>query len=147
MRRPLAVTAVLVTAVLVTAGCARSRSEQAALDLAARALDGRLSSYDLEFRREIEGGYVWRVAPRPVGSAGDLPRATHLGVIVCAADERATEAVRFSFLHWQPERCEDGRARLLRVRITPAHDAERLGSFISPPRGIEDDPQVRRVSG
>lgn len=133
--------------VVAFAGCARSSSEQAALDLAERSLGGGLSSVDLEYRHEVDGGYVWRVAPRPLGSSGDVPRPTHLGVIACADGDAATEAVRFSFLHWEPERCGDGRAVLRRVSLSPEEDARRLDAFISPPRGIEGDPGLHRVTG
>lgn len=83
-----------------------------------------------------------------LSSASTLPRRTHLGVIVCLQGERATEAVRFSYLHWEPEGCEGGRAALHRVRRTPEEDAARLdGAFVSPPLGDEGEPAVVRVSG
>ncbi len=136
----------LACAAVATTGCGRTGSEQAATDLAVRALGDGASSVDLEFRRKIDGGFVWRYAPRPLGSSADLPRPTHLGVIACPGDGGAGEAVRFSFLHWEPEGCDDGRARLRRVRRTPAQDARGLNTFISPPRGVEDEPELKRVA-
>jgi len=64
--------------------------------LAARALGGGVGSVDIEYRREVENGFVWRYAPSPL-SSGDLPRTTRLGVIACVDGDRATEAVRFSY--------------------------------------------------
>jgi len=147
MRRAVSILSpLLVAAGLAVGGCGRSESEQAAHDLAVRALGGNAGSVDLEYRREVEGGLVWRFAPTPLSSAGaNAPRPTHLGVIACTEDDRATEAVRFSYLHWEPERCQDGRARLRRVQLTAEQDARRLDTFISPPRGIEDDPGLGRV--
>jgi hypothetical protein len=147
MRRALTILAPLVAAALAIAGCGRSNSEQAALELAAQAAGGGMTSYDLEFRRELDGGFAWRVAPRPAGSSGDVPQPTHLGVMACVSGDQATEAVRFSFLHWEPESCEGGRARLRRVRLTPEQDADRLGTFVAPPRGVEADPALHRVTG
>jgi len=146
MARPVSIL-LLVLAAALAGSCARSDAEQAALELAARAAGGGVTTYDLEYRREIDGGDVWRVAPRPPGSAGDQPRATHLGVIVCMAGDRPAEAVRFSYLHWEPVACEDRRAKLKRVSRTPEQDAKELGQFISPPRGNEDDPALSRLSG
>lgn len=136
----------LVVAALAVVGCA-SKSEQAALELAGRALGGDASYADLEYRREVKDGFVWRFAPTPLSSAVNLSRATHLDVIACTAGDRATEAVRFSFLHWEPEGCEGGRARLRRVQRTPEQDARRLGDFIAPPRGVDGDPALNRVRG
>ena len=147
MRGTLGLLPPILAVALAAGGCARSDAEQAARELAARAAGEPITTYDLEFRTEVESGWAWRVAPRPAGSAGDLPRATHLGVIVCVDGERATEAVRFSFLHWQPAGCERGRAMLRRARRTPEQDAKELGAFVAPPRGIEDDPALHRVSG
>ena len=36
--------------------------------------------------------------------------ATHIGVAVCLRGDRATDAVRFSYLHFKPA-CRDGRVR------------------------------------
>jgi hypothetical protein len=147
MPRVLAFLPALLLVALLGAGCTRSPSEQAALELAARAAGGGLDTYGLDYRTEIEGGYVWRVAPRPLGSKGDLPHPTHLGVVACIEGDTATEAVRFSFLHWEPSRCEGGHAKLRRVQVTPAQDAKRLDTSIAPPRGDEDDPELHRLAG
>lgn len=138
--------AILVVAALTVGGCTRSESEQAGLGLAVRALGSGVSPTDLEYRREVEGGFVWRLAPRPAGSAGDNPRPTHVGVIACVDGDRATEAVRFSYLHWQPQGCQGGRAQLRRVRRTAEQDVRELGTFISPPRRMEDDPALERLT-
>ena len=102
-------------------------------------------SVDLEFRRKIDGGFVWRYASRPLGSSADLPRPTHLGVITCPGTE-GRRGSPLLLLRCEPEGCDDGRARLRRVRRTPAQDARGLNTFISPPRGVEDEPELKRVA-
>jgi hypothetical protein len=135
---------------LFPAGPGRPRAEISATALAERVLPAELSAVALNFQQEVRTGgevtgYRWRVAPA-VASSGTSVSPTHLGVLTCVRGERAVEAARFSFLHWEPAGCEQGRPVLREVVHSPEQDERDLGSEIGPPGELERSDRVQRAT-
>ena len=85
--------------------------------MAHRLLTGR-ESIDTDVQRD--GEYVFRVVYQTSdGNVGGTLLATHIGVAVCLRGDRATDAARFSYLHFKPA-CSDGR-----LQLTPGGDLHR----------------------
>jgi hypothetical protein len=114
----------------------------AALTMAHRLLSGQES---VATDRESAGQFVFRVVYQSTDvNVGTSQFATHIGVAVCLRDGRATEAARFSYLHFAPS-CDDGRLDLRPVETSVAKDREHWkGEFL---RGADqrDEPSPRRI--
>jgi hypothetical protein len=134
-------------------GCAAPESRSSAEALSERVLPQGYTTLDLEYLRELHDGggavtgYAWRLA-REVSAAQMSPDSpTHLGVLACVRGDGATEAVQFSYLHWDVVGCDGGRAELRRVQRTSAQDAGRIGAVISRPTSpLESSADVRRAT-
>ena len=84
-----------------------------------RLLTGR-ESIDTDVQRD--GEYVFRVVYQTSdGNVGGSLLATHIGVAVCLRGDPATEAARFSYLHFKPA-CSDGRLQLSPAETSVAQD-------------------------
>jgi hypothetical protein len=74
---------------------------EAGQGMAHRLLTGR-ESIDTDVQRP--GEYVFRVVYQTSdGNVGATLAATHIGVAVCMRGDRATQAARFSYLHFEPK--------------------------------------------
>jgi hypothetical protein len=139
-RHPLAAAAaiaVLVFAVPIIAWLAIVRGltsdnkpeRDAALTMAHRLVSGRES---LGTDVESPDRYVFRVVHQAAADGGvtGTELATHIGIAVCLRDGRATQAARFSYLHFSPS-CAGGRVDLRPVETTTATDRARWhGEFV-----------------
>ena len=114
----------------------------AALSMAHRLLSGPES---VATERESASQYVFRVVYQSTdANVGTSQFATHIGVAVCLRDGRATEAARFSYLHFAPS-CRDGRLDLRPIQASTAEDRQRWeGEFL---QGADqrDEPTPRRI--
>ena len=87
--------------------------------MAHRLLSGRRASTPTF---SASGEYVFRVVYQTSdGNVGATLAATHIGVAVCLRGDAATEAARFSYLHFNPA-CHDGRLLLTPAEATVAQD-------------------------
>lgn len=149
-----------VLALLVVGGCAVlallptgdiSPAKQAAWTLTERVLPADRTPADLIYLETYRDrsrvvGYGWRIGAGEGGRTG-LRTPTHLGVLTCVRGERATEAVRFSHLHWQPAGCAGGKARLERGPRTPEQDERALEDRIGGPDAMGRSEALERASG
>lgn len=120
--------------------------------MAKRVLPTGFSTLDLAYRRELKNGdetagYAWRLARRASSSRNSPPSPTHLGVVGCVRGDAATEVVRFSYLHWEVEGCENARPALRRVERTPQQDARSIGGVIGRPSALDTSEAVERATG
>jgi hypothetical protein len=120
-----------------------SATETEAQGLAARLKSGAESTID---GRDIAGGIVYRVGVPSV--AGDTAgvEGTHDGIVVCLHDGGATEAVRFSFLHYTPT-CDGERAAMRARGRTAGEDRKAFGNAIVGNAEATTERGLRRVSG
>jgi hypothetical protein len=97
---------------------------ESAQGLAHRLLSGR-ESIDTDVQGPPE--YVFRVVYQSSdGNVGATLQATHIGVAVCMRGGRATQAARFSYLHFAPT-CGGGRVILHPRETSVAADRARYG--------------------
>ena len=114
----------------------------AAQGMAHRLLTGR-ESIDTDVQRP--GEYVFRVVHQTSdGDVGATLAATHIGVAVCLRGETATEAARFSYLHFKPA-CRDGRLQLTPAQTTVAEDRAAYGGDFLRDADQRDEPIPRRI--
>ena len=110
--------------------------------MAHRLLSGR-ESIDTDVQRS--GEYVFRVVYQTSdGNVGATLAATHIGVAVCLRGDAATEAARFSYLHFKPA-CRDGRLQLTPAQTTVAEDRAAYGGDFARDADQRDEPIPRRI--
>jgi hypothetical protein len=112
--------------------------------MAHRLLTGRESiDTDVESDRE----YVFRVVYQASdGNVGSTLYATHIGVAVCLRDGRATQAARFSYLHFSPS-CTAGHLDLRPVESSTATDRARWRGDFAQDADAHDEPTPRMIGG
>ena len=91
------------------------------------------------------GEYVFRVVYQASdGNAGSTELATHIGVAVCLRGDRATDAVRFSYLHFKAA-CRDGQVALTPGETSVAQDRKAFGGDFVRGADGNDEPTPRRI--
>ena len=70
--------------------------------------------------------------------------ATHIGVAVCLRGDRATDAVRFSYLHFKAA-CHDGQVALTPAETSIAADRKAFGGEFVRGADQQDEPTPRRI--
>jgi hypothetical protein len=129
--------------VLRTVGSDPSPSLLAAEGMAHRLLTGR-ESIDTDVKRSDE--YVFRVVYQSSdGNVGSSLVATHIGVAVCLRGDRATEAARFSYLHFKPG-CRNGRLELRPAETSVVQDRAAFGGEFLRDADQRDEPIPKRIS-
>ena len=110
--------------------------------MAHRLLVGR-ESIDTEVQ---DGGeYRFRVVYQASdGNVGGTELATHIGVAVCLRGDRATDAVRFSYLHFKAA-CSDGRVQLTPAETSVAADRRAFGGEFANGADQQGEPTPRRI--
>ena len=127
---------------LRTIGSDPSPSLLSAQGMAHRLLSGR-ESIDTDVQRD--GEYVFRVVYQTSdGNVGGSLLATHIGVAVCLRGDRATDAARFSYLHFKPA-CSDGRLRLSPAETSVAQDRANFGGEFLEDADQRDEPIPKRI--
>jgi hypothetical protein len=110
--------------------------------MAHRLLVGR-ESIATDVERDDE--YVFRVVFQGSdGGVAGTSAATHIGVAVCLQGDRAVDAVRFSYLHFEPS-CRGGRVQLTPTETSAAADREAYGGDFAPGADQQDEPTPRRI--
>jgi hypothetical protein len=128
--------------VLRTVGSDPSPSLLAAEGMAHRLLTGR-ESIDTDVKGS--GEYVFRVVYQSSdGNVGSSLFATHIGVAVCLRGDRATEAVRFSYLHFKPG-CRNGQLELRPAETSIAQDRAAFGGEFLQDADQRDEPTPKRI--
>jgi hypothetical protein len=128
--------------VLRTVGSDPSPSLLAAQGMAHRLLVGR-ESIDTDVQRS--GEYVFRVVSQSSdANVGSSLFATHIGVAVCMRGDRATEAARFSYLHFKPA-CRDGQLELTPAETSVAQDRAAFGGEFLQGADQRDEPTPQRI--
>ena len=117
----------------------------AALVMAHRLVTGRES---LGTEVESHDRYVFRLVYQGAGDGGvaGTELATHIGVAVCLRGGRATQAARFSYLHFSPS-CADGHVELRPVETPIATDRARWRGDFAPGADAQDEPTPRVIGG
>jgi hypothetical protein len=117
----------------------------AALVMANRLVTGRES---LGADVESPERYVFRIVYQGAADGGvaGTELATHIGVAVCLRDGRATQAARFSFLHFTPS-CAAGRLDLRPTETSVAADRARWRGNFAPRADEQDEPAPRVIGG
>jgi hypothetical protein len=129
-------------ALLRTIGSDPSRRLLSAQGVAHRLLTGS-ESIDTDVQRS--GEYVFRVVHQTSdGDVGATLAATHIGVAVCLRGDAATEAARFSYLHFKPA-CHDGHLRLTAAETSVAQDREAFGGDFAREADQRDEPIPKRI--
>jgi len=114
----------------------------AAEGMAHRLLTGR-ESIDTDV--EGNGEYVFRVVYQSSdANVGSSLFATHIGVAVCLRGDRATEAARFSYLHFKPV-CRDGQLQLSAAETSVAQDRAAFGGEFLQGADQRDEPTPQRI--
>jgi hypothetical protein len=110
--------------------------------MAHRLLVGR-ESIDTEVQ---DGGeYRFRVVYQASdGNVGSTELATHIGVAVCLRGDRATDAVRFSYLHFRAA-CNGGQVALTPAETSIAADRKAYGGEFVRGADQQDEPTPRRI--
>jgi hypothetical protein len=115
---------------------------EAAQGMAHRLLTGR-ESIDTDVQRP--GEYVFRVVYQTSdGNVGATLAATHIGVAVCMRGDRATQAARFSYLHFEPN-CRDGRLDLRAHETSITADRAHYGGDFVQGADQRDEPTPRLI--
>ena len=128
--------------VLRIVGSDPSPSLLAAEGMAHRLLTGR-ESIDTDVKRS--GEYVFRVVYQSSdGNVGSSLFATHIGVAVCLRGDRATDAARFSYLHFKPA-CRNGRLELTPAETSIARDRADFGGEFLQDADQRDEPTPERI--
>ena len=110
--------------------------------MAHRLLTGR-ESIDTDV--QTSGEYVFRVVYQASdGNVGSTEFATHIGVAVCLRGDRATDAARFSYLHFKPA-CRDGRLELTPAETSIARDRAAFGGEFLQDADQRDEPIPKRI--
>ncbi|HEX5900362.1 MAG TPA: hypothetical protein VFY32_13245 [Solirubrobacteraceae bacterium] len=127
---------------LRTVGSDPSPSLLSAQGMAHRLLSGR-ESIDTDVQRD--GEYVFRVVYQTSdGNVGGSLSATHIGVAVCLRGDRATDAARFSYLHFKPA-CSHGQLLLSPAETSIAQDRANFGGDFVPGADQRDEPTPKRI--
>jgi hypothetical protein len=114
----------------------------AAEGMAHRLLVGRES---LHTDVQRSGEYRFRVVYQASdGNVAGTELATHIGVQVCLRGDRATDAVRFSYLHFRAA-CNGGRVALTPVETSIAADRKASGAEFVKGADQQDEPTPRRL--
>jgi hypothetical protein len=115
----------------------------AALTMAHRLVSGRES---LGTDVESPDRYVFRIVHQAAADGGvaGTELATHIGVAVCLRDGRATQAARFSYLHFSPS-CADGRVDLRPTETSVAADRTRWRGEFAQGADAQDEPTPRVI--
>ena len=128
--------------VLRAVGADPAPGQLSAQGMAHRLLSGR-ESIDTDVQRS--GEYVFRVVYQTSdGNVGATLAATHIGVAVCLRGDAATEAARFSYLHFKPA-CHDGRLQLTPAQTTVSEDRAAYGGDFARDADRRDEPIPRRI--
>jgi hypothetical protein len=110
--------------------------------MAHRLLVGR-ESLHTDVQRGDE--YVFRVVYQASdGNVGATELATHIGVAVCLRGDRATDAVRFSYLHFRAA-CNDGQVQLTPAETSAAADRKTFGGEFISGADQNDEPTPKRI--
>jgi hypothetical protein len=110
--------------------------------MAHRLLVGRES---LHTDVRSDGEYRFRVVYQASdGNVAGTELATHIGVAVCLRGDRATDAVRFSYLHFKAA-CSDGQVALTPAETSIAADREAYGGEFVKGADQQDEPTPRRI--
>ena len=127
---------------LRTIGSDPSPALLSAQGMAHRLLVGR-ESIDTDVERS--GEYVFRVVFQASdGNVGSTLFATHIGVAVCLRGDTATDAARFSYLHFKPA-CRDGQVQLTPAETSIAQDRKACGGEVVNGADRSDEPTPRRI--
>jgi hypothetical protein len=115
----------------------------AALTMAHRLVSGRES---LGTDVETPERYVFRIVYQASADGGvaGTELATHIGVAVCLRDGRATQAARFSYLHFAPS-CTGGHLALRSTETSPAADRARWHGEFADGADAQDEPAPRVI--
>jgi hypothetical protein len=128
--------------VLRSVGSDPSPGLLAAEGMAHRLLTGR-ESIDTDVERS--GEYVFRVVYQSSdANVGSSLFATHIGVAVCLRGDRATQAARFSYLHFKPT-CRDGRLQLSPAETSIGQDRAAFGGEFLQGADQRDEPTPQRI--
>jgi hypothetical protein len=132
-------------AFLLLAGSTESDPDprrQAALTMADRLVSAQES---VATDTSDAGSYIFRVVFQSTdANVGTSQFATHIGVAVCLRDGRATQAARFSYLHFEPS-CHDGRLELRPAETSAAEDRKRWDGEFVEGADARDEPTPRRI--
>jgi hypothetical protein len=110
--------------------------------MAHRLLVGRES---LHTDVQSSGEYRFRVVYQASdGNVAGTELATHIGVAVCLRGDRATDAVRFSYLHFRAA-CNGGRVALTPAETSIAADRKAYGGEFANGADQQDEPTPRRI--
>jgi hypothetical protein len=110
--------------------------------MAHRLLVGRESIHtDVRSSGEYRFRVVYQASD---GNVGSRELATHIGVAVCLRGDRATDAVRFSFLHFKAA-CSDGRVQLTPAETSIAADRKAYDGEFANGADQHDEPAPRRI--
>jgi hypothetical protein len=132
-------------AFLLLAGSTESDPDprrQAALTMADRLVSAQES---VATDTSDAGSYIFRVVFQSTdANVGTSQFATHIGVAVCLRDGRATQAARFSYLHFRPT-CRDGQLRLSPAETSVAQDRAAFGGDFAQGADQRDEPIPKRI--
>jgi hypothetical protein len=110
--------------------------------MAHRLLVGRESIHtDVERGGEYRFRVVYQASD---GNVGATELATHIGVAVCLRGDRATDAVRFSYLHFKAA-CNGGQVALTPAETSIAADRKAYGGEFVKGADQLDEPTSRRI--
>jgi hypothetical protein len=110
--------------------------------MAHRLLVGRESLHtDVQSNGEYRFRVVYQASD---GNVAGTELATHIGVEVCTRSDRATDAVRFSYLHFRAA-CHDGQVALTPAETSIAGDREAYGGEFVKGADQQDEPTPKRI--
>jgi len=94
---------------------------------------------------QSSGEYRFRVVYQASdGNVAGTELATDIGVAVCLRGNRATDAARFSYLHFKSA-CNDGQVALTPVETSIAADRKAYGGEFVKGADQQDEPTPRRL--
>ena len=110
--------------------------------MAHRLLVGRESIHtDVQSSDEYRFRVVYQASD---GNVAGTELATHIGVAVCLRGDHATDAVRFSYLHFKAA-CRDGQVALTPAETSIAADRKAFGGEFVRGADQQDEPTPRRI--
>jgi hypothetical protein len=110
--------------------------------MAHRLLVGRESLHtDVQSAGEYRFRVVYQASD---GNVGATELATHIGVAVCLRGDSATDAVRFSYLHFKAA-CNGGQVALTPAETSIAADRRTYGGDFVKGADQQDEPTPRRI--
>jgi hypothetical protein len=110
--------------------------------MAHRLLAGRESLHtDVHSGGEYRFRVVYQASD---GNVAGTELATHIGVEVCLRGDRATDAVRFSYLHFRAA-CNGGQVALTPAETSIAADRKAYGGEFVKGADQQDEPTPRRI--